>query len=261
LFALLDHALELMSLVSSWDSTMGLYDEALAAQRYDLHARVRKLWCKLRIVVLCGWIRSARRPPPPPTAWEQFEAKARAYFAKFKGAGANSPARADIVAGMWTFLGVFTSILILSAINKHGLGQADDVPYVIMSGSFGALATLLFGAPASPFAQPRMVLLGHILSITLAILVDYLVIANLLPAWVSVALVPALAISGMAVAGCIHPPAAAAALIYASGNDKIKSFGWMFLFLPNLVGVIIMIIVAILVNNLSSKRKYPQFWW
>ena len=261
LFALLDHAVALIHGAFSWDATMVEYQKAVAAQSYDLHARVRKLWCKLRIVVLCGWIRSARRPPPLPTTQEIFVAKARAYLQKFKGAGAKPPARADMVAGMWTFLGVFTSILILSAIHEHGFGQAEDIPYVIMSGSFGALATLLFAAPASPFAQPKMVVLGHILSITVAILVDYLVMGNMLSAWVAVALVPALAISGMAVTGCINPPAAAAALIYASGTAKVKAFGWMFLCLPNLVGVIIMMLVAILVNNLSSKRKYPQFWW
>jgi|NorSeaMetagenome_1021524.scaffolds.fasta_scaffold121225_1 CBS-domain-containing membrane protein len=46
-----------------------------------------------------------------------------------------------------------------------------------------------------------------------------------------------------------------------AGNAKVKSWYWMFLFFPNLVGCIIMILVAILVNNLSSKRTYPQFWY
>ena len=31
--------------------------------------------------------------------------------------------------------------------------------------------------------------------------------------------------------------------------------------MPNLAACVIMVIVGILVNNISSKRKYPQFWW
>ena len=81
--------------------------------------------------------------------------------------------------------------------------------------------------------------------------------------WVQlmVPITPALAISAMAITGCINPPAGAASLIYASGNAKVKGWYWMFLFFPNLVGCAIMVLVAVLVNNLSSKRKYPQFWW
>jgi CBS domain-containing membrane protein len=76
-----------------------------------------------------------------------------------------------------------------------------------------------------------------------------------------VPITPALAISGMAFTGCINPPAAAASLIYATGNAKVKGWYWWFLFFPNLVGCVLMLIVAVLVNNLSAKRKYPQFWW
>jgi CBS domain-containing membrane protein len=76
-----------------------------------------------------------------------------------------------------------------------------------------------------------------------------------------VPITPALAISAMAFTGCINPPAAAASLIYATGNAKVKGWYWMFLFFPNLVGCAIMVLVAVIVNNLSPKRKYPQFWW
>ena len=108
-------------------------------------------------------------------------------------------------------------------------------------------------------------LLGHLLSTVIAVIVDYFVntkfASAFLPAWIGTPLTTALSISSMAFLGCINPPGAAAAFIYASGNPKIKSFGWMWILLPNLVGCLIMIIMAVLVNNLSSKRKYPQFWW
>eukprot|EP00961_Rhodomonas_salina_P084698 1137763-Rhodomonas_salina.2 len=69
----------------------------------------------------------------------------------------------------------------LTSISSHlspQLMASDDAPpspppQVLMLGSFGALATLLFGAPASPFAQPRMVLLGHLQSALIAVLVSH----------------------------------------------------------------------------------------
>jgi CBS-domain-containing membrane protein len=32
-------------------------------------------------------------------------------------------------------------------------------------------------------------------------------------------------------------------------------------FFPVLTGVIIMLIVALVVNNIAESRKYPEFWW
>ena len=77
---------------------------------------------------------------------------------------------------------------------------------------------------------------------------------------VGAALVPALAIAGMTLLGCINPPAAAASLVYATGNARVKSAGW--LFIPvHLAGCAIMVLIAIFLNNLSAKRRYPQFWY
>ena len=40
---------------------------------------------------------------------------------------------------------------------------------VMMVGSFGATSTLVFGAPAAPFSQPRCVIGGHMLSASIGI--------------------------------------------------------------------------------------------
>ena len=40
----------------------------------------------------------------------------------------------------------------------------------------------------------------------------------------------------------------------------MKNMGWMFVVLPNLIGCIIMLFMALIINNLSAKRKYPVFW-
>ena len=66
----------------------------------------------------------------------------KGYFEKWKGTGAKAPPRADMTFALWTFLGVFSSILVLAAINEYGFGPNKDVQYAILIGPFGALATL-----------------------------------------------------------------------------------------------------------------------
>ena len=55
-----------------------------------------------------------------------------------------APPRADTFFAFWTFLGVFTSLLTLSAIDEYGFKIDDAIPYSILYASFAALATLLF---------------------------------------------------------------------------------------------------------------------
>ena len=118
--------------------------------------------------------------------------------------------------------------------------------------------------------------MGHVVALVISISVDYLVINPLtagaeasvrdfsstqfIPKWLATALVPALAISAMAKLGCTNPPAAAASIIYLAGGRKVKNLQWLYIFMPSLLGCAIMIFVAIFVNNLSPRRKFPQFW-
>ena len=178
-----------------------------------------------------GVLSSRKVPPPapPPTLLSRARRWLGNYTHKFRGAKAAPPPRADWSNSAWTFVGVFTGILLCSALNHFALAL-NKSDYVLMMGSFGALATLLYAAPASPFAQPRMVLLGHLVALVCSISVDYFVINDLtdgnaatsvrdfsstqfLPKWLALALVPALAISAMAKLGCINPPAAAASIM------------------------------------------------
>mmetsp|Transcript_7842 Transcript_7842/g.16272 ORF Transcript_7842/g.16272 Transcript_7842/m.16272 type:complete len:131 (+) Transcript_7842:1123-1515(+) len=54
--------------------------------------------------------------------------------------------------------------------------------------------------------------------------------------------------------GVIHPPAAAAAMVFASGN---KTWAHMGIFL---VAVCFSIVMAVTINNMSAKRQYPTSW-
>ena len=78
--------------------------------------------------------------------------------------------------------------------------------------------------------------------------------------WVRAALAPATAIAAMNFLGLLHPPAGAAALIFATAPPALQSIKFMYLVFPLLVGNILSIIMATLINNLNKKREYPLYW-
>ena len=60
----------------------------------------------------------------------------------------------------------------------------------------------------------------------------------------------------------LHPPGGATALIPIIAGDRINSLGYMYVLFPVLAGAIILLLVALLVNNMSKnpKRHYPVYW-
>jgi len=186
------------------------------------------------------------------------------FFKKMRGQKASPPKPNSAEFCFVTFVGCFLSLLALSgaddALRRHIFNNEE---MLLLIGSFGALATLLFAAPVAPLAQPRIVVGGHIISAAVGIIVDYLTndkFVAIIPQWVANALAPALAITLMAATGLTHPPAGACSLMYISGNARIKSLGWLFIVVPIITGSLMMLGVALLVNNLSKHRKYPLFW-
>eukprot|EP00957_Ditylum_brightwellii_P012292 929111-Ditylum_brightwellii.AAC.1 len=54
---------------------------------------------------------------------------------------------------MWTLVGVFCGMLILSTMNELA-GSISDDEYFLLIGPFGALMTLQYGLTAAPASQP-----------------------------------------------------------------------------------------------------------
>lgn len=75
--------------------------------------------------------------------------------------------------------------------------------------------------------------------------------------WVGASLACATATALMALTGTVHPPAGATALM-AVVDDDVTQLGW-FLLLPLLLGCVLMLFVALLVNNI--QRRFPYYWW
>jgi CBS-domain-containing membrane protein len=45
------------------------------------------------------------------------------------------------------------------------------------------------------------------------------------------------------------------------GGPKVHALGFLYPFVPAGLGALILLAVALLVNNLSRDRKYPEYWF
>lgn len=175
------------------------------------------------------------------------------YFAKWKGRSL-SPPTVPPSEMFWSFLG---SMLGIGAVALAHWQWAAGQGLVLIIGSFGATAVLLYGAPGSPLAQPRNLLGGHFISAWVGV-----ACFQLLPGQpeLASALAVSLAILAMHLTKTLHPPGGATALIAVLGPASVHSLGWWYPFIPALSGAVLMLLVALAVNNLAPKRCYPEFW-
>ncbi|HEY0978794.1 MAG TPA: HPP family protein [Flavobacteriales bacterium] len=152
---------------------------------------------------------------------------------------------------LWTFMGAFIGIGSIGFLQSL---QFDRLDRLFLIGSFGASAVLVFGATNSPLAQPRNLFFGHLISAVIGVTVVKLVPDVL---WLSSALSVSLSIVAMQMTRTMHPPGGATALIANIGTERIKSLGYGYVLSPVMSGVLILLIVALVVNNIPRTRNYP----
>ena len=176
------------------------------------------------------------------------------YFRKMAGT-TQSPPRAGLTEILWSWLGAFLGIGLVAFLNETLVEKTD---LVLLIGSFGASAVLIYGAIKSPLAQPRNLVGGHLISALIGVTVYQLLFPF---PWLAGAVAVATSIAVMHATKTLHPPGGATALIFVMGSPKIHNLGYLYVLMPVGAGVILMLLVALLVNNLSRRRRYPEFWW
>lgn len=151
----------------------------------------------------------------------------------------------------WSFGGAFTGIGLIAFFQSFLLARQENI---FLIGSFGASSVLVYGAIQSPLAQPRNLVGGHVISAVIGVTVQ-----QFLPdiIWLTAPLAVALSIVAMQVTKTLHPPGGATALIAIIGAPKVTSLGYWFVLSPVLSGAIILLLVAMIFNNITSYRKYP----
>mmetsp|Transcript_29533 Transcript_29533/g.45335 ORF Transcript_29533/g.45335 Transcript_29533/m.45335 type:complete len:472 (-) Transcript_29533:269-1684(-) len=181
--------------------------------------------------------------------WNTLRYKVLTIIHKFKGGGVAPPPSFTTKQALVTFVGAFSTLLALTSLNKKLTDEYGGDGRIVL-GPFGALMTLQYGLTAAPASQPRNAIMGQLIAISIAIGVSHL---NW-ELWLRQSLATALAITAMVKFGITHPPAGAAALIFSSGHFNWANLGTM------LLGNVIAIVTATVINNLDMRRQYPTFY-
>ena len=166
-----------------------------------------------------------------------------------------SPPRVSLSEILWSWLGGFLGIGIVAYLNYKLLAGTD---LVLISGSLGASALLIYGAIKSPFAQPRNLIGGHLISALIGVFSYQLMQPHI---WLAAAFAVATSIAVMHATRTPHPPGSATALIAVIGDDKIHALGYFYAVMPIGVGAAILLLVALVINNIPKNRSYPQYWF
>ena len=115
--------------------------------------------------------------------------------------------------------------------------------------SFGSSMVLLYGYPESPFAKPKNILFGHLVTSAIGILFYNFIP---LPIYISIPLAVGLGVGLMILLDVTHPPAGGNPIILILGSVSFD-----YLFSPILTGCLIIIVFGIILNKFVAKKKYP----
>ena len=144
-------------------------------------------------------------------------------------------------------VGVFIGLMLVIAIARY-LGERSGIDEWLMA-SLGASALLVFALPGSSMAQPWAVIAGNTLSALIGIGCFHLANDPLL----ALPLAASLSILGMFIMRCLHPPAAAVALIVVLGGIS----HYRYAFFPVMVDSILLIMAGAAYSNFTGK-PYPN---
>jgi len=120
---------------------------------------------------------------------------------------------------------------------------------LFLATSFGSSMVLLYGFPENPFAQPKNIFFGHLLTAFVGILfLNYIP----LPLFINIALAVGVGIFFMIIFNIVHPPAGANPIIVIIGGVSYE-----YLINPIIFGCLIVLFFGIVLNKFILKKKYP----
>ena len=123
---------------------------------------------------------------------------------------------------------------------------------LFLMASFGASMVLLYGFPESPFAQPKNIFFGHLLTSLVGIFFLYLIP---FPLYIIIPISVGFGVGLMILLKITHPPAGGNPIIVIMGSVSLD-----YIINPIIIGTGIILIFGIVLNRLILKKKYPQTW-
>ena len=121
---------------------------------------------------------------------------------------------------------------------------------IFLVASFGSSMVLLYGYPESPFAQPKNVFFGHLVTATVGMFFLYLIP---LPLFIIIPLAVGFGVGLMILLNVTHPPAGGNPIIVIIGSVSLD-----YLLSPIISGSIIILVFAIIINKFILKKSYPK---
>ena len=149
---------------------------------------------------------------------------------------------------------IFKKALLAGIFSAFTIGVLTILTYksalgLFLAGSFGSSMVLLFGFPESPFAQPKNVFFGHLVTAMVGVI---FVTFIPLPMFINIALAVGVGIFFMILLNVVHPPAGGNPILVIIG-----SVSYDYLLSPIIFGCLIIISLAILINKFLLKKNYP----
>ena len=143
------------------------------------------------------------------------------------------------------FAGIFSIItigILTTLTYKTELG-------IFLIASFGSSMVLLYGYPESPFAQPKNIFFGHLLTAIVGMIFLYLIP---LPLYIVIPIAVGFGVGLMILFNVTHPPAGGNPIIVIMGSVSPD-----YLLNPVISGSIIILIFGIIINRFILKKTYP----
>ena len=120
---------------------------------------------------------------------------------------------------------------------------------LFLAASFGSSMVLLYGFPESPFAQPKNIFFGHLLTaLTGVIFVNFIQ----LPIFIIIPIAVGFGIFLMIILDVVHPPAGGNPIMVIIGSASFE-----YLFSPIITGTIIILLFGVILNKYILKKNYP----
>ena len=145
-----------------------------------------------------------------------------------------------IIAGVFT---IITIGFLTTLTYKTELG-------LFLVASFGSTMVLLYGYPESPFAQPKNIFFGHLLTSIVGV-----IFVNLIPMpiYIMIPLAVGFGVFFMILAGVTHPPAGGNPIIVIIGSASFN-----YIISPVIIGSAIVLIFGVILNRFILKKEYPR---
>ena len=126
-----------------------------------------------------------------------------------------------------------------------------------LAASFGSSVVVVFGYPENQFAQPKNVLLGHLLCTLVGIIFVNLfnITQDRSIFFITIGLAVGISVMLMMAFKVTHPPAGGNTIVVMLAQNSFQ-----FLIFPIMVGAITIIIGGIIYNRFILKKNYTLKW-